>query len=85
MLFKRQEMLSTYRLCTLNEKEAQNTFSNIDRVHIFLKHTRDTSVLLIKTLLQKCTNKHPSILKLFGKHSEIFNNHLRMLQFLRKT
>lgn len=45
MLLKRQEMLSTYRLCTLNKKEAQNTFSNIDRVHIFLKHTRDTSVL----------------------------------------
>lgn len=85
MLLKRQEMLSTYRLCTLNEKEAQNTFSNIDKSPHFSETHKRHFGALIKTLLQKCTNKHPSILKVFGKHSEIFNNHLRMLQFLRKT
>lgn len=48
MLLKRQEMLSTYRqkvlLCTQNEMEAQDIFSNIEIFHIFLKYRSDTSV-----------------------------------------
>lgn len=49
MLLKRQEMLFTYRqevlLCSLNEMEAQDVFSNLDIFRIFLKYTSDTSVL----------------------------------------
>lgn len=49
ILLKRQETLSTHRqkvlLCTLNEMEAEDIFSNIHIFHVFLKYTSDTSVL----------------------------------------